>query len=109
MLFRIMHHRRGYRRMRSRSDIDIMAKILHAANEKSGAGRSKIMYRAFLGYKQLKKYLPALTERGLLSYDTDAQTFKTTQKGLRFLDTYNQIYDAIKISSAPPRPQQKQV
>ena len=95
--------------MRSRSGIDIMAKILHAANEKSGAGRSKIMYRAFLGYKQLKKYLPALTERGLLSYDTDAQTFKTTQKGLRFLDTYNQIYDAIKISSAPPRPQQKQV
>ena len=86
-----------------------MAKILHAANEKSGAGRSKIMYRAFLGYAQLKKYLPALTERGLLSYDKDTQTFKTTQKGLKFLDTYNQIYNAIKMSTPPPRPQQKQV
>ena len=83
--------------MRNRSDIDIMAKILHAANERSGAGRTKIMYRAFLSYAQLKKYLPALTERGLLSYGIDAQTFKTTQKGLRFLDTYNQIYEAIKI------------
>jgi predicted transcriptional regulator len=97
--------------MRSRSDLDIMAKILHTANEKSGAGRTKIMYGAFLSYKQLKKYLPALTERGLLNYDIDAQTFKTTQKGLRFLDTYNQIYDAIKI--LPPRLrlhlQQKQV
>ena len=83
--------------MRNRSDIDIMAKILHAANEKSGAGRTKIMYRAFLSYTQLKEYLPALTEPGLLSYATDTQTFKTTQKGLRFLDTYNQIYEAIKI------------
>jgi predicted transcriptional regulator len=83
--------------MRNRSDIDIMAKILHAANEKSGAGRTKIMYRAFLSYTQLKEYLPALTEPGLLSYDSDTQTFKTTQKGLRFLDTYNQIYEAIKI------------
>jgi len=67
------------------------------------------MYRAFLGYAQLKKYLPALTERGLLSYDKDTQTFKTTQKGLKFLDTYNQIYNAIKMSTPPPRPQQKQV
>ena len=97
--------------MRSRSDIDIMAEVLHAASERSGAGRTKIMYGAFLSYKQLKKYLPALTERGLLNYDIDTLTFKTTQKGLRFLDTYNQIYDAIKI--LPPRLrlqlQQKQV
>jgi predicted transcriptional regulator len=93
--------------MRNRSDIDIIAEILNAANEKSRAGRTKILYRAFLSYAQLKEYLPALTERGLLSYDVDAQTFKTTQKGRRFLNTYNQIYEAIKIS--PPRPQQKQV
>jgi len=96
--------------MKNRSGIDIMAKILHAANERSGAGRTKILYRAFLSYAQLKEYLQVLTERGLLRYDVDAQTFKTTQKGLRFLDTYNQINDAIKISSPPrPQPQQKQV
>ena len=89
--------------MRNRSDIDIMGEILDAANERSGAGRTKIMYKAFLTYAQLKEYLPALTERGLLRYDVDAQTFKTTQKGLRFLNTYNRICDAIKIS--PPRPQ----
>jgi predicted transcriptional regulator len=77
--------------MRTRSDLDIMAKILYAANEKSGAGRTKIMYRAFLSYTQLKKYLPALTERGLLSYDADTQTFKTTQKGLEFLDAYSKV------------------
>jgi predicted transcriptional regulator len=92
--------------MKNRSDIDIIAEILNAASERSGAGRTKILYRAFLSYAQLKEHLPVLTECGLLRYDIDAQTFKTTQKGLRFLDTYNQIKDAMKISP-PPRPQQQ--
>jgi predicted transcriptional regulator len=34
-----------------------------------------------------------LTEKDLLYYDKDTQTFKTTEKGLRFLDTYNRIGD----------------
>jgi predicted transcriptional regulator len=83
--------------MRHRSGIDIMGEILDAANEKSGVGRTRIMYKAFLSYAQLKEYLPALTESGLLRYDIDAQTFKTTQKGLRFLNMYNLIGEAMKI------------
>jgi predicted transcriptional regulator len=55
--------------MRNRGGIDIMAEILHAANESDGAGRTKIMYTAFLSYPQLKEYLPALTRRGLLNYN----------------------------------------
>jgi predicted transcriptional regulator len=90
--------------MRHRSDIDIMSGILEAANERSGAGRTRIIYKAFLSYRQFKEYLPALTESGLLRYDEDAQTFKTTQKGLRFLNTYNRIGEAMKIPS-----QQQQV
>jgi predicted transcriptional regulator len=85
--------------MRHRSDIDIMSGILEAANERSGAGRTRIIYKAFLSYRQFKEYLPALTESGLLRYDEDAQTFKTTQKGLRFLNTYNRIGEAMKIPS----------
>ena len=90
--------------MRHRSGIDIMGEILDAANEKSGVGKSRIMYKAFLSYAQLKEYLPALTESRLLRYDIDTQTFKTTQKGLRFLDTYNQMDSMIKAV-----PQQEQV
>jgi predicted transcriptional regulator len=86
--------------MRHRSRIDIISDILDAANERSGVGRTRIMYKAFLTYVQLKEYLPALTDNGLLRYDVDTHTFKTTEKGLRFLNTYNQIYDAIKI---PPQ------
>jgi predicted transcriptional regulator len=104
--------------MGHRSAIDIIGGILDAANERKGVGRARIMFKAFLSHSQLKEYLPALTESDLLRYDVDTQTFKTTQKGLRFLNTYNQIYDAIKISPQPqpepepqpqPQPQPQQV
>jgi predicted transcriptional regulator len=44
----------------------------------------------------LKENLAALIQKDLLWYDEDTQTFKTTEKGLRFLDTYNLIGDMIK-------------
>ena len=84
--------------MKQRSSIDIMGEILDVANESSGIGKTKIMYKAFLSYSQLKEYLPILTERGLLSFDADSQTFRTTKKGLKFLDTYSRIGDAMKIA-----------
>jgi predicted transcriptional regulator len=93
--------------MRYRSDIDIMGVILDAANERRGLGKSRIMYKAFLGHAQLKEYLPALTERGLLRYDIETQTFKTTEKGLKFLNTYNRIGEAMKIPSILLQQQQQ--
>jgi predicted transcriptional regulator len=84
--------------MRYRSRTDIISEILDAANGGS-ATKTKIMYRAYLSFRQMKEYLPALTESRLLRYDIDTQTFKTTQKGLRFLNTYNRIDEAMKIPS----------
>jgi predicted transcriptional regulator len=49
------------------------------------------MYNAFLSHGQLKQYLTTLADKGLLRYDFLTQTFKTTEKGLRFLDTRNQM------------------
>jgi predicted transcriptional regulator len=43
------------------------------------------MYRAFLSYAQMKEYLAMLTANDLLSYDTSG-IYRTTDKGLRFLD-----------------------
>ena len=51
----------------------------------------KIMYKANLSYAQLKVYIIILTERDLLRYDLDTQTFKTTEKGLSLLEVYNQM------------------
>jgi predicted transcriptional regulator len=81
--------------MRYRSRTDIICQILEAANGNS-ATRSKMMYKAFLSYSQMKEYLTVLTANHLLSYDQEMHTFKTTEKGLRFLEIYNQIGDVMK-------------
>ncbi len=48
----------------------------------------------------MKEYVKFLSEKGLLVYGYQqqggAQTFKTTEKGLRFLETYNRLNDMIK-------------
>jgi predicted transcriptional regulator len=76
--------------MKYRDKIDIISQILKIANG-GGVTRTKIMYKGLLSYTQIKEYLMLLTEKDLLYYDKDSQTFKTTEKGLRFLDTYNRI------------------
>ncbi len=81
--------------MKYRSRIDIMNHILEAANG-GDVTKTKIMYKALLSYAQMKEYLMLLTERGLLSYEGDTQTFKTTEKGLMFLQAYNEINQILK-------------
>ena len=81
--------------MKYRSRNGIIRDILDATNG-GNATRTSIMYKAYLSFGQLKEYLSLLTESGLLNYDAHTQTFKTTEKGLRLLDAYNQMYDMIK-------------
>jgi predicted transcriptional regulator len=75
-----------------RTRIEIIVEILRTANG-GNATRTKIMYQAFLSYLQLKEYLPILTERSLISYNTDTRTYKTTEKGLMLLEAYNVLVD----------------
>jgi predicted transcriptional regulator len=49
---------------------------------------------------QLKEYLMILTKSDLLRYDSNTHTFKTTEKGLKFLEAYNQMDNMIKESSS---------
>jgi predicted transcriptional regulator len=77
--------------MRNRSRIDIISQILDTANVSTGATKTKIMYKAYVRYSQLGEYLTFLTERHMLSYNLDTHTFKTTARGLSFLELYNKI------------------
>ena len=88
------------KRMKYRDKIDIISQILEAANG-GGASRTRIMYKALLSYAQMKENLMLLTKKDLLRYDEDTRTFKTTEKGLRFLKTYNQIDGMIKSPQQP--------
>jgi predicted transcriptional regulator len=84
--------------MKYRSRTDIVSQILEAAN--GGATKTKIMYKAYLSYAQLKEYLSVLVENGLLEFEKGTQTYKTTSKGLQFLKTYSQIGGLIIPDSA---------
>jgi len=56
-----------------------------------GATKTKIMYKAYLSYAQLKEYLSVLEENGLLTQDKGQQLYRTTEKGKRFLDITNSL------------------
>jgi predicted transcriptional regulator len=84
---------------RARTRTQIMGQILRVANGGDGATKTKLMYQIFLSHGQLKEPLMVLTQNGLLSYDLDTQTFKTTKKGRKFLEAYNEMNGMI---TAPP-------
>jgi predicted transcriptional regulator len=50
-----------------------------------------IMYKTFLNNPRLKEYWTDLTELGLLEYHITTNTFKTTEKGLRFLEVFSEL------------------
>jgi predicted transcriptional regulator len=75
--------------MKYRGRTEILGNILDAAN--GGASKTKIMYKAFLSYDQLKEYLSVLIENNLIEYLDGTRTFKTTEKGLNFLKMHNEL------------------
>jgi predicted transcriptional regulator len=80
--------------MKYRSRTEIVGNILDASN--GGASKTKIMYTAFLSYNQLKEYLSVLIENNLIEYLDGTKTFKTTEKGLNFLKTHNEIGELLQ-------------
>jgi predicted transcriptional regulator len=77
-----------------RSRTEIVSMILEAAN--GGATKTRIMYKAFLSYAQLKEYLSVLIENNLLEYLEGTQSYKTTEKGLNLLKMHNEIGELLK-------------
>jgi predicted transcriptional regulator len=80
--------------MKYRSRTEIVSMILEAAN--GGATKTKIMYKAFLSYAQLREYLSVLIENNLLEYLEGAQTYKTTEKGFNLLRMHNEIGELLQ-------------
>jgi predicted transcriptional regulator len=85
--------------LKNRSKTDIVGLILEVANG-GGATKTKIMYKAFLSYAQLKEYLTILMESNLLEYEEGRQIYRTTEKGMRFLQMYVQVHEMMSIESA---------
>jgi len=71
--------------MARRNNIDICADILRVA--RSGAKKTRIVYKANLNFVIMKDYLKTLKKNGLLKNEDGF--FITTSKGARFLEQYN--------------------
>ncbi|MCJ7636390.1 MAG: winged helix-turn-helix domain-containing protein [Nitrososphaeraceae archaeon] len=83
--------------MKYRSRTEIVGNILDSAN--GGASKTKIMYKAYLSYNQLKEYLALLIENNLIEYLDGTRTFKTTEKGLNYLKMHNEIGELLQTTT----------
>ena len=70
-------------RMDSRTADETIASILHAAI--GGVTKTTIMYKSFITYDQLNEYLSLLVEKGLISYQEGEKLYRTTDKGINFV------------------------
>jgi predicted transcriptional regulator len=82
--------------MKYRSRSDIVGLLLDAANG-GGATKTKLMYKAYLSFNQLKEYLTLLVENGLIEYKV-GQTYRTTEKGMRVLHLQNAMDEVAPVS-----------
>jgi predicted transcriptional regulator len=72
--------------MKYRSRTEITSQILEAANE--GITKTKIMYKAFLSYGQLKEYLTVLMANDMLEFISVESKYRTTAKGREYLKAF---------------------
>jgi predicted transcriptional regulator len=83
-------------KLKYRCKADIIAVILETAAS-GEVPKSKIYYKSFLTYQRLRGYMTLLIEGGLIEYFDykDKRVYKTTEKGILFLQAYNCIRELI--------------
>jgi predicted transcriptional regulator len=88
--------------MKYRSRIQIAAEILESITsivatsaDNGKATSTKIMYKAYLSYTQLKEYLDLLLRNDLIRYQESKRTFIITDKGMHLLELYNQLNKSV--------------
>lgn len=83
--------------MKHRSRSEIIGAILEAANG-GGATKTTIMYKAVLSYDLMKQHLIFLAENDLIEYEQGMMTYRTTEKGMRLLQLYNNINEMAQLT-----------
>ena len=81
--------------MKHRSRSEIIGAILEAANG-GGATKSTIMYKSMLSYEYMKEYLLNLVQDDLMEYEQGMMTYRTTPKGMRLLQLYNNVNEMVQ-------------
>ena len=85
----------SYRQMKNRNADEITSSILRTAI--GGVTKTKMMYEAFITYTQLNEYLSVLIEKGFLQYQEGERVYRTTEKGVRLLQSCEKLTESNKI------------
>ncbi|MFY9566521.1 MAG: winged helix-turn-helix domain-containing protein [Nitrososphaeraceae archaeon] len=86
--------------MKHRSRLEIISLILDIATRNDGVTQKKILYRAYLSYEHLKKYLTLLQENELINYhEQEGKVYRTTEKGLHFLNLYAKLNEVVAMTN----------
>ncbi|MGB8777092.1 MAG: winged helix-turn-helix domain-containing protein [Nitrososphaeraceae archaeon] len=88
--------------MKHRSRSEIIEAILEAANG-GGATKTTIMYKAVLSYDLMKQHLIFLAENDLIEYEQGMMTYRTTEKGMRLLQLYNNMNEMAQLTEMAKR------
>ena len=85
-----------------RDRLHIIAEILVIA--KDGSLKTQVMYRANLSFAQLNEYLNFLLKRELLKVNADNKKtfYKTTSKGVKYLENYEEISNLLRKGKGNP-------
>jgi len=87
-----------------RDRLYILAEILDIA--KDGSLKTQIMYRANLSFTQLNEYLDLLLSMKLVGIveNREKTMYKTTPKGLQYLQNYREIIELLKNGNGNGKP-----
>lgn len=65
----------------------------------TGTTKTKIMYKAYLSYTQLKEYLSYMEQNDLIKYEEGTQLYKMTEKGRKLMHLYEEIGDMVSTTN----------
>ena len=77
-----------------RSRTEIIGAILECTNG-NVIRITEIQFKTYLSYNLLREYLKILLENDLLEYIEGERSFKTTPKGMHYLEVYNRMGELV--------------
>ena len=77
--------------MKNRSRSEVYRSILETANADEGTNKTKLMYKSYLSFNQLKEYLATLQENSLIEYEVGMRRYRITERGIRVLQLQNKM------------------
>jgi predicted transcriptional regulator len=79
-----------------RTRLKILEDILSVINDNHGVNKTQIMYKAYLSYRLLVRYLTDIMDAGLVICDND-NYYKLTQKGETFLARFSEYSKSCEV------------